>query len=102
MQRRIGWATAKIGRAALIAGALAGLLLPTATNAAGDTEPQLPNPQWRATPHSRAPAAASGEPVRPATTADLPADVSRAGIPPPALPAEPASFEERCAPPGVA
>ena len=81
-------------------GAIIGLLSPMA-NAAGDTDPQLPNPQWRASPHSRAPAAERGPPEEATVSADPPSAVPRTVIPPPALPAEPASFEERCAQPGV-
>ena len=36
-----------------------------------------------------------------AATVDLPSAPARSSIPPPVLPAEPASFEERCAQPGV-
>ena len=82
-------------------GAIAALLLPTATNAVGDTEPQLPNPQWRASPHSRAPTGEREISDASTGTVDLPSNPQRPTIPPPALPAEPASFEERCAQPGV-
>jgi hypothetical protein len=83
----------------MIVGAITGLLMPMA-NAVGDTDPQLPNPQWRATPHSRASATERGTPEE-ATAANPASAVPRPVIPTPALPAEPASFQERCAQPGV-
>lgn len=65
-------------------GAIAVGLLPTALNGASDAQPHLPNPQWQASPHSRSPAS------------DLLSDAPVA-----VLPAQPASFAERCAQPAV-
>jgi hypothetical protein len=87
-------------RALIGVGAIAGLLLPTVAIAAGDAEPRLPDPQWRAPPHSRSSTTERGTSNSP-TDVELPSDASRATIAPPTLPAQPASFEERCAQPGV-
>ena len=87
-------------RALIGVGAIAGLLVPTAAYAAGDAEPQLPNPQWRTSPQSPSSAPARGKSTSP-TDVESSSDTPRATIPPPELPAQPASFEERCAEPGV-
>ncbi len=81
--------------------AIAGLILPTAANSAGDAEPHLPDPQWRASPHSRSPASERGAPNSPTAAVELPPGAPRAAMPHPVLPAQPASFEDRCAQPGV-
>ncbi len=81
-------------------GAIAGLLLPTAVNAAGDSEPHLPNPQWRASPHSRS-SAPEGTSISSGAAVESDSTASRATSSPPTLPAQPARFDERCAQPGV-
>src|SRR5262245_47665307 len=88
------WCRALIG-----VGAIAALLLSPAIVAA-DAEPRLPNPQWRMSPDSLSSGTVRGT-SKPPTDANLLADAPRATIPPPTLPAQPASFEERCAQPGV-
>jgi hypothetical protein len=89
-------------RRALIAiGAIASLLLPTVTNADGDAEPHLPNPQWRAFPHSHSSTTERSSSDSPSAAVELHSSPDRATIPPPTLPAQPASFADRCAQPGV-
>lgn len=83
-----------------VAGAIAVLLSPTAAIAAGGAEPRLPDPQWRSMPHSRSSATERGSSSSP-TDIEPSSDAPRATIAPPALPTQPASFEERCAQPGV-
>jgi len=85
----------------LIVGAIAGSLLTMATTAMGDAEPQLPNPQWRTLPHSRAPTGERETSDAPTRTVDPAPNPQAATTPLPALPATPASFDERCAQPGV-
>jgi len=78
---------------------IAGAQGQSAAGAPNDAQPRLPNPQWRDVPHSRAAGVESSR----ATTDGNQKD-SRGKGPTAAnaiLPPQPASFEERCAQPGV-
>lgn len=101
VRNRIDQVVTQICCRALVIGGIARLLFPMATNAASDAEPHLPNPHWFAYPHSHAPVAEPGMSNSPTGAGELPSDAPRPTISAPVLPAKPASFEERCAQPGV-
>jgi len=76
-------------------------LFSAAATAANDAEPRLPDPQWRALPHSRASGNEPGPPNSLGPANELSSGGNPATISTPALPTRPASFEERCSQPGV-
>lgn len=76
-------------------------LVPAAATAADDAEPRLPNPQWRALPHSHGSGNEAGSSNPPGSAGETPPGRSPAMISPPALPTRPESFDERCSRPGV-